>query len=327
MFNIFRRRHLTGVIAPDPKDPRDYQLADIQETKVELPEEFDLRKEMTPVGIQKYGSCTSWGTCAVKEFLDSKQYHKNINLSEKFVYHNTKKISGLWNIQGDYIVNALKSICKYGAPLQKDYPDTRDLNWNRYVHKEPSPKVYKEAEKYKGKTYWSVGKTLDEFRSAIYQNHSPVVAGMEWYLSYNRTDKDGKLRLPVGKPVGGHALAFVGWTKNKLWVKNSWGTRWGKNGYFYIPFDEFDKHTIWNARVLLDEDSKPMTGWLAVKFLEADKYAIGTEAKATTALRLREGAGTDKPIIKLLEPGEKCKIVDDEIVEANGYKWQKVSLI
>ncbi|HDL02487.1 MAG TPA: hypothetical protein ENH20_01485, partial [Candidatus Pacearchaeota archaeon] len=289
MFNIFRRKHLTGVIAPDPKDPRDYQLADIQETKVELPEEFDLRDKMTPVGIQKWGSCTSWGTCAVKEYWDSKQYNQTINLSEKFVYHNTKKISGLWNIQGDYVVNAIKSVCKYGAPLLKDYPDTRELTWNKYVHKEPSPEVYGKAEKYKGKTYWSVGRTLNEFRSAIYQNRCPVIFGMEWYLSYNRTDKDGKLRLPVGKPVSGHALACAGWTKDKLWVKNSWGTRWGKNGYFYIPFDEFEKYNIWNARVLLDEGTKPIEGWVAVKFLRADKYTIGTTAKTTDRKSVGEG--------------------------------------
>ena len=124
---MFRKKYkyTFGVLSKDPTDIRDYQLANIQ-ALVKLPEEFDLRDKMSPVGRQNYGSCTSWGATAVKEYLDNKEYGKVINLSEKFVYHNTKKISGLWNNQGDYVRNALKSICDYGAPLLEDYPDIRE---------------------------------------------------------------------------------------------------------------------------------------------------------------------------------------------------------
>jgi len=41
------------------------------------------------------------------------------------------------------------------------------------------------------------------------------------------------------KLLGGHAVLLVGYNKTKkvFIVRNSWGTNWGDNGYFYMPFD------------------------------------------------------------------------------------------
>jgi C1A family cysteine protease len=320
-------RKKTGLLAQDPKDIRDYELAEIQSLTEVVPEEYDLRSQMTPAGKQNWGSCTCWSACAVAEFWNTKEYHIPINLSEKFVYHNMKKISGLWNIQGDYLINAIKSLCKYGVPETKDYPDKKELSWDKYVKKEPSPEIYKKAEKYKGKTYWSVGRSIKEIQSAIFQNKCPVAIGMSWYSVFNKPAKDGKLPLPSGKKYGGHAFACVGWTKDKLWFKNSWGSSWGKNGYFYIPFENFSKYSIWNARVLLDVQESKQTGWVAIKYLRADTYAKGTNLTATTELRVREKPNTQCSVVMVLGKNKQCKILDDEVVEANGYRWQEIEVI
>ena len=38
---------------------------------------------------------------------------------------------------------------------------------------------------------------------------------------------------------GGHAILGVGYddSKKALIVRNSWGTEWGLQGYFYLPYD------------------------------------------------------------------------------------------
>jgi len=327
IFNIFKRnKFVAGVLAPDPTDVRDYQLCDIQPEATELPEEFDLRDKMSPIGYQNYGSCTSWGTTSVKEYLDNKEYHKIINLSEKFVYHFTKVESGLWGIQGDYVRSALKAICKYGAPLIEDYPDTREKNWETYVKKEPSLEIQKKAEKYKGKTYWSVGKTLESFKQAMYQQKAPIITGMMWHESYRAIQKDGKLPIPGTKKIGGHCVSAIGWTKNKLWFRNSWGTKFGNQGYFYIPFNEFNKHEIWNASVLLD--IKPTIGYVAEKYLEkvsSNNFKLGDIVTPTTNLNLRESPTINSNKITLLEPGQKLKIIEGNIIGGN-YKWSKIKI-
>lgn len=324
-----RRKYQIGLLAPDPEDPRDYQLAEIQKplTEAELPIEFDLRDQMTPVGRQNWGTCTCWAACAIAEFWNSKEHQTIIDLSEKFVYHNMKKISGLWSMQGDFLVNALKSICQYGAPEAKDYPDIRESSWNKYVKTEPSNEIYQKAEKYKGKTYWTVGRTLQEIKSAIYQNKCPVNVGMRWYPSFYKIKKDGKLPLPSGKTYGGHAVSCVGWTRGKLWFKNSWGLGFGDRGYFYVPFEDFNKYNIWNARVMLDIQAENIEGWVAIKYLRADAYKKGTGVHSVMNLKLRSKPTIRSEKILTFKRSRKCEILSDEIVNADGYKWQRMKVL
>lgn len=330
MWFFFQKRRELGVIAPDPKDIRDYQLAEVQPEIVKLPEEFDLRDKMTSVQRQFWGTCTSHAVDGLKEFLDKREYGKEIKLSQRFIYYNTKKISGLWSIQGDYVRNALKSVVKYGACLEKTFPDKRMLTWQEYVNKEPSEQAYKEAEKYKGKTYWAVGRTLEDFRQAIYQQKAPVVFSMMWYGSYYRPAKDGRLALP-DKKRGGHALACVGWEREKLWVRNSHGVGWGLNGYFYIPFEEFQKHDIWNAYVLLDlERPENLTGWVAGKYLDKVlKFSSGDLVKINgDGLRLRETPGTSSKILASLKMNQEAVIIEDKDngTRVNNYRWFKIKV-
>jgi len=327
MFFNRKKKYPIGLIAKDIEDLRDYQLANMQSLAEDLPEEFDLRNQMTPVGRQNWGSCTTWAACAVAEFWNTKEYNQITNLSEKFVYHNMKKISGLWTIQGDYLVNALKSICKYGAPEIKDYPDIKELSWSKYVNKIPSEEIYKKAEKYKGKTYWTVGRTLEEIKSAIYQNKCPVAIGMRWYKNFNKVKKDGILPLPSGEAYGGHAFSCVGWKKDRLIFKNSWGTSSADKGYFYILFKDFDRYAIWNARILLDIKEEKTEGYVAIKYLKTDAYKQGTKVYPYTSLRMR-----DKPTVKgnkimMLEKGKECEIASDIAINADNYLWQKVKVV
>ena len=320
-----KNKELMGVLGPEPTDIRDYQLASIQPEVIPLPAEFDLRSKMTSVQQQFYGTCTSHAVDAVKEFLDSQEYNKEIKLSQKFIYINTKNISGLWNTEGDYVRNALKSVCDYGAPLEEDFPDIKNNNWEEYVRTVIPEDVKLKAEEYKGKTYWSVGNSLDDFRQAIYQQKAPVVFSMEWFSSYNKPEADGKIPLP-DKSVGGHAVTAVGWTQDKLWVKNSWGEDWGLNGYFYIPFEDFKKHEIWSAWILLDlPKPKELIGWAAGEYLKETglRFHPGDEVSPTCNLNLRESPTTSSAKVALLKPSNKCEIIEGGISKG-GYVWWKI---
>ncbi len=148
---------------------------------------------------------------------------------------------------------------------------------------------------------------------------------MMWNSAYNKTAKDGKLSLP-DKVVGGHAMSCVGWTKDKLWVRNSWSKGWGNNGYFYIPFDEFSKHNIWDAWILTDMEKPEATvGWTAEKYLKStdSKFSTGEIVTPTTKLNLREGPTTASSKITTLKPGQKLEVIEGNI-EANGYRWWKI---
>jgi len=67
----------------------------------------------------------------------------------------------------------------------------------------------------------------------------PVNTGMKVYDDFYHY-KSGVYRHTYGSYKGGHAVVIVGYDdSNKCWiVKNSWGTGWGKRGYFRIGYGQ-----------------------------------------------------------------------------------------
>jgi len=311
---MFNKYNLGAI--KDPVDIRDYQLSSIQED-TPLPKSFDLRSIMRPTVHQNWGSCTASST-AIQEFSD------NVDLSRKFTYYNTKVISGFWNMQGDFVRNALKSIVKYGVCLESTFPDIRRLTWKKYLEDIPSQEAYKEALEHRGGSFWAVGTEPEQYKQAIWQQQAPVVFSMRWAKSYNHP-KNGILGSP-DKWVSGHCVVAVGWTEDSLIVRNTFRKGWGDKNYFYIPFKDWDKHEIWNAYILLDR--APVKGWVALKFLESlpmDRFIKGQEVAPTSNLNIRTEPMGEK--IKTLQKGTKCAIMSDEVINRQGYQWQQVKVL
>jgi len=71
----------------------------------------------------------------------------------------------------------------------------------------------------------------------------PVVIGMNCADSFdNAKDIWRPTESPYGK-YGGHALCVIGYDDDKyggaLEIQNSWGTRWGNEGYMWISYENF----------------------------------------------------------------------------------------
>lgn len=73
-------------------------------------------------------------------------------------------------------------------------------------------------------------------------NLGPMVVGTKWYEKMNATDSSGYV-TPSGANMGGHAyiLNGVDTVKKVFRIKNSWGKRWGKDGFAFIKFNDFEK--------------------------------------------------------------------------------------
>ena len=78
-----------------------------------------------------------------------------------------------------------------------------------------------------------------QIRMEIYK-WGPVAAAMEIYPDFYTWNPQTEIYKWNGKysKIGGHAVEIVGWGEEKdlkyWWVKNSWGTDWGIDGYFRI---------------------------------------------------------------------------------------------
>lgn len=53
---------------------------------------------------------------------------------------------------------------------------------------------------------------------------------------------------PTERSVGGHAVLAVGYSDDdkRFIVRNSWGTGWGMQGYFSMPYDYLSNSSLSN---------------------------------------------------------------------------------
>lgn len=70
----------------------------------------------------------------------------------------------------------------------------------------------------------------------------PVVVGTWWYDRMFYPDGEGLLTVG-GRRAGGHAYVLNGVNVDKglVRIKNSWGRRWGKDGYAYLTIADLDR--------------------------------------------------------------------------------------
>jgi hypothetical protein len=69
----------------------------------------------------------------------------------------------------------------------------------------------------------------------------PFIAGMNWYNTMFEPDIDGRVH-PIGTIEGGHEVEMneIDADNGRLWFCNSWGTKWGVGGRFYLTWLDFN---------------------------------------------------------------------------------------
>lgn len=231
---------------PDKKDLRDVRYAASQRRNLfDLPEILDLRSVyMPPVFDQgQLGSCTANAIAGAYAYVhaNSAQIESpnwaGILLSRLFIYFNERSMEGtIASDAGAFIRDGIKTMNLYGACLENIWPYEPYTFTNK-----PSDDAYTEAKNHLAVAYQSVRPTSQDVITALADGY-PVVFGFTVYESFESPEVAATGEMPFPKPaesaLGGHAVLAVGFdqAKQHLIVRNSWGSGWGQNGYFTMPF-------------------------------------------------------------------------------------------
>jgi C1A family cysteine protease len=152
------------------------------------------------------------------------------------------------------IRDGIKSVAKQGAPHEPLWP---------YVlakfRTKPAAPAYADARKHAAVLYQRVTQDITQLRGCLAAGY-PFVFGFSVYTSFESEAVAVSGRVPLPKPsermVGGHAVLAVGYDNpaRRFILRNSWGTAWGQNGYFTMPYayllDENLSDDFWTIKLV-----------------------------------------------------------------------------
>jgi len=234
------------------KDNRDFLISTLVEDVIkELPVKFTVRNKMTPVRNQgNEGSCVGFaGAVGVKEYQEQIDYGRFISLSPRFLYEESKKISG--HREGTTLkacakVLVTKGVCEEGL-------------W-KYISnnpRQPLPGAYHNAYKYKVKSGYVRITNEKELKASLIK-YGAIIIGVKVYKNWYR-QKNGHIPNPtffekIKGSLGGHAITLVSYNDEtqEYEFKNSWG-QWGDKGYGYLSFSEM-RRTLMDCIAMVDID-------------------------------------------------------------------------
>ncbi len=221
----------------DLPDQRDFLYSAVKPISVALPSQVDLRSGCSPVEDQgQLGSCTANAIVGALEFLELKDKLPYTDLSRLFIYYNERVIEHtVQSDSGAQSRDGIKSVAKQGVCSEAKWPYVI----SKFAVKPPAA-CYKEALQHLIVEYHRLT-TVDDMRACLAEGY-PFVFGFTVYESFESAQvaKTGTVNMPRKneRVLGGHAVLAVGYNdqQKRFSVRNSWGTGWGKQGYFTMPY-------------------------------------------------------------------------------------------
>lgn len=216
-----------------------------------LPTSIDLRPQDSPIFDQgTEGSCTANAACGLADFLEIKkglgssqytnpqEYIKNEfeAASRNFVYFDERSQLGTkTQDSGAFLHNGATTFNTKGAPGESDYPYGPETLYGL-----PPPTLYGEAWHHKVSTIQNIADSdLNSVLACLAEGY-PVMFGMPVYQQFEELTPENyvmQMPGPWDQELGGHANVWVGYDgQGNLWGRNSWGTEWGLDGYYLMPY-------------------------------------------------------------------------------------------
>ena len=203
--------------------------------KATLPGSVDLRSKINIMYDQgQLGSCTANALCYSYKLNDP-----TFQPSRLFLYYNERALDGdILDDAGSTLTQGINALIKYGVCSEAIWP----YNIAKFTNKPPT-NAFTEGLLHQVVSASRVLQTADSMKGCLYSGQ-PFVLGILVYSSFQTQQVANTGYVPMPNTLrerllGGHAIICVGYNDTKkVWImKNSWGSNWGDNGYFYLPYD------------------------------------------------------------------------------------------
>ncbi len=245
---------------PDRIDVRDWFY---QPRLIPLPDQLincDAVPEILDQGAE--GACTGYALAAAINFLLNQRKVVR-RVSARMLYELARRYDE-WpgeQYEGSSARGTIKGWVRHGVCGERSWPKDR-----RGVH-HFTPAIADEALATPGGAYYRVmHRQVRDMHAALNEVgvlYATLMVHAGWdtpgprkvKLSYRSGGMVRQRELPViarkGRADSGHAVAIVGYTSQGFIVQNSWGRRWGAEGFALLPYEDYLLHTtdVWVAQL------------------------------------------------------------------------------
>jgi C1A family cysteine protease len=226
---------------PDSADSRDYHFAPaLDPATTALPPSVDLRGSNMPDVYDQgqLGSCTGNAWAALMQFERRRLGHTpDFVPARLFIYYEERVIeNSVGQDSGAQLRDGAKALANNGAPPETDWP--YDIST---FTEAPTAQMTADAASHKAVAYGRVTQTAPQCKATL-AGGNPFVFGFTVYASFESqaVAQSGIVPMPKSgeQVVGGHAVMACGYddSAQMFLIRNSWGTGWGQNGYFQMPY-------------------------------------------------------------------------------------------
>ncbi len=214
-------------------------------TPRKIPDSMDLREDWWSVGDQgSTGSCVGWAAADSVlrwHFVKAKRISEKDQLSTRFIWMAAKETDKIVSFpttfiehEGTSLKTALDIARKYGIVKDSFLPFK-----SGQLFTGDSKYFYAEAAKLKISSYFNLGSNPTNWKNWLFSK-GPILARLnidDTWKQALRTKGNLDVYHPHEKPAG-HAVALVGYTRDRFIVRNSWSaTRWGDKGFGYASLE------------------------------------------------------------------------------------------
>lgn len=215
-----------------------FQLLDVpplpdSKLTAKAPASIDWRNDGIVAKVKNQGQCGSCWAFALTAALESYVMRvpampKNVELSEQVML----SCSGVGSCNGGTLDGDF--LQETGLPPASYYP---------YAAADTECGKAKEGwqkASYKIGAWGSVSRNVEKIKTALAQ-YGPLPTAL-WVYEDLMHYKSGIYSYTSGKKLGGHAILLVGYNDAEQYfiLKNSWGEKWGENGFFKVAYSELN---------------------------------------------------------------------------------------
>jgi C1A family cysteine protease len=241
---------------PDVPDHRDHQWEAARGMLRGLPRGVDLRRRCPPVYNQgSLNSCSAQALAAAIWFVARTHHPAAPSPSRMFIYYNERSMEKRPRCNVPVSLrDGHKTVAKVGACAEHLW---RYRMRNFSVR--PPKHCYDHAKDRRVNRYARLPRDIKHMKACLAEG-LPFTMGMSIYEGFETptVKKHGIASMPEKdeRLLGGHAVMVVGYhdAQESFIVRNSWGKRWARGGYFLLPYEYVLSHKkyAWDFWTILE---------------------------------------------------------------------------